>query len=68
MLESLFNSVVGRNSICERLVLSVSLQNTITSSSGEFGLDETSTESKVSIFLNVTILFNQIQQYNLYVR
>ena len=66
MLESLFNSVAGRNFICERLLLFVSPQNTITNSSGEFGLDETSTECKVSIFLNVTILFNQMQPYNLY--
>ena len=51
MLESLFNSVAGRNFICERLLLFVSPQNTITNSSGEFGLDETSTEFKVSIFL-----------------
>ena len=47
MLE--FNSVAGRNFICERLLLFVSPQNTITNSSGEFGLDETSTECKVSI-------------------
>ena len=46
--------------ICERLLLFVSPQNTITNSGGEFGLDDTSTEGKVSIFLNVTILFNQI--------
>ena len=43
----------------------VSPQNTITNSGGEFGLDETSTECKVSIFLNGTILFNQMQAYNL---
>ena len=36
--------------ICERLLLLVSPQNTITNSGGEFGLDETSTECKVSIF------------------
>ena len=54
MLESLFNSVAGRNFICERLLLFVSPQNTITNSSGEFGLDETSTECKVSIFLKRT--------------
>ena len=53
--------------ICERLLLFVSPQNTITNSSGEFGLDETSTECKVSIFLKVTILFNQMQPHNLYV-
>ena len=44
--------------ICERLLLFVSPQNTITMSGGEFGLDETSTEC---------ILFNQMQLYNLYV-
>ena len=53
--------------ICERLVLFVSPQNTITNSGGEFGLDDTSTECKVSIFLKVTILFNQMQPHNLYV-
>ena len=52
---------------CERLNLFVSPQNTITNSGGEFGLDETSTECNVSIFLNVTILFNQMQPYNLYI-
>ena len=51
---------------CERLLLFVSPQNTITSG-GEFELDETSTERKVSTFLKVTILFNQMQPYNLYV-
>ena len=51
--------------ICERLLLFVSPQNTITNSGGKFGLDETSTECKV--FLNVAILFNQMQPYNLYV-
>ena len=44
--------------ICERLLLFASPQNTITNTVGEFGLDETSTECKVSIFLNVTTLFN----------
>ena len=44
--------------MCERLPLFISLQNTITMSGGEFGLDETSTEC---------ILFNQMQLYNLYV-
>ena len=34
------NSVAGRNFICERLLLIVSPQDTITNSSGEFGLDE----------------------------
>ena len=51
----------------QRLLVFVSPQNTITNSGGEFELDETSTERKVSIFLNVTILFNQTQLYNLYV-
>ena len=37
--------------ICERLLLFVLPQNAIANSSGEFGLDETSTECKVSIFL-----------------
>ena len=36
--------------IRERLHLFVSLQKNIINSSGEFGLDETSTECKVSIF------------------
>ena len=53
--------------IYERLLLFVSPQNTITNSGGGFGLDETSTECKASIFLNVTILFNQMEPYNLYV-
>ena len=37
--------------ICEKLILFVSPQNTITNSSGELGLDQTLTERKVSIFL-----------------
>ena len=53
--------------ICERLLLFVSPQNTITNIGGKFGLDETWTECNVSIVLNGTILFNQIQPYNLYV-
>ena len=53
--------------ICERLLPFVSPQNAITNSGGEFGLDETSTESKVSIFLKVTTLFNQMQPYNSYI-
>ena len=44
--------------MCERLLLFVSPQNTITMSGGEFGLGKTSTEC---------ILFNQMQLYNLYV-
>ena len=36
---------------CERRLLFVSHQNAITNSSGEFGLDETSTECTKSIFL-----------------
>ena len=46
------------NNICERLLLFVLSQNTITNSGGEFGLDETSAECKVSILLNVIILSN----------
>ena len=67
MLESLFNSAAGRNFICEKLLLFASPQNTITNSSGEFGPDDISTECKV-FFLNVTILFNQMQPYDLYAR
>ena len=52
--------------ICKKLILFVSTQNTITIIGGKVGLYETSTECKVSIFLNVTILFNQMQPYNLY--
>ena len=43
-----------KNFICERLLLFASPQNTITNSSSEFGLDETLTECKVSIFLKRT--------------
>ena len=68
VLESLFNSVAGRNFVCERLLLFVSPQNTMTNSSVEFRLEKTSTECKVFFFLNATILFNQMQPYNLYVR
>ena len=39
----------------ERLILFASSQNTTSTSGGEFGLDETSTEC---------ILFNQMQLYN----
>ena len=53
--------------ICQRQLLFISPKNTITNSGDEFGLDETSTEWEVSIFLNVTILFNQMKPYNLYV-
>ena len=53
--------------IFERLLLFVSPQDTITNNGTEFGLNETSADWEVSIFLNVTILFNQIQPYNLYV-
>ena len=49
------------NNICERLLLFVSPQNALTNSGGEFGLDEASAECKANIFLNVTILFNQMQ-------
>ena len=50
MFESLFNSIAGRNFICERLLLFVSPENTITNISGKFGLDETLTECKLSVF------------------
>ena len=53
--------------ICERLLLFVSPQNTITNSGNEFGLDEILTECNASIFLNVTILFNQMESFNLHV-
>ena len=36
--------------ICERLLLFVSPQNTITNSGDKFGLDETSTECKAKVF------------------
>ena len=39
--------------ICERPLLFVSPQNTVTNSIGEFGLDQISTKCKASIFLNV---------------
>ena len=45
--------------ICERLLLFVSPKNTITNIGEEFRLDGTSTECKVSIFLNVTNNFIQ---------
>ena len=51
--------------ICERLLLFDSPQNTITNSGGEFGLGETSVLN--DCFLNVTVLFDQMQPYNLYV-
>ena len=41
-----------------RLLLFVSPENIKANSGGEFGLGETSTECNVSIFLNVTTLFN----------
>ena len=44
--------------ICNRLLLFVLSQNTIANSGGEFGLDETSAECKVSILLNVITLSN----------
>ena len=50
----------------EKLLLFVSPQNTIANSSGEFGLDETLTECQV-FFFNMTILFDQMQPYHLYV-
>ena len=54
MFESPFNSIAGRNFICERLLLFVSPENTITNISGKFGLDEILTECKLSIFLKRT--------------
>ena len=45
----------------------VSPQNTIGNNTGGFGLDENLTECKVSIFLNVTTLFDQIQPYHFYI-
>ena len=53
--------------ICKRLLLFVSPQSTITNTGGKCGLEETSTKCNGSIFLNATILFNQIQPFNLYV-
>ena len=52
MLGSLFNGVAGINFLCERLICFT--LKYIKNSSGEFGLDETSTECKVSIFLKHT--------------
>ena len=49
MLESLFDSVAGRNFICERFSICFTSKY-YKNSSGEIGLDETSTECKVSIF------------------
>ena len=49
--------------ICERLALFVSPQNAMANRGGDFGLDETLKECKVSIFLCITILFDQIQPY-----
>ena len=46
--------------------LFVSPQNDITNSSGEFGLEENSTECKVSVLL-VTTLLCQLQPYHLYI-
>ena len=49
------------SNICKKLLLFVSLQNTIANSSGVLALGETLTECKVSIFfLNITILFDQM--------
>ena len=49
MFESLFNSVAGRNFICERLLLFVSPQNTIKNSSGEC-LDQTRPRQSAKYF------------------
>ena len=43
----------------------VSPRNTVANSSGKFELDESSTECKASIFLNITVLFVQMQRYQL---
>ena len=52
----------------KKLLLFVSPQNTIANSGGEFGLDKTLTECKVSIlFFNITILLDEMQPYHLYV-
>ena len=53
--------------IHKKLLLFVSLQNTLANSSREFVLDEALTVSKVSIFLSLTILFDQMQPYHFYV-
>ena len=58
MLFAKFLRTPSLQNIWERLFLFISLQNNIANSSGEFGLDETSTKCNVNIFLNVTILFN----------
>ena len=51
-----------------KTALFVSPQNTIANSIDEFGLDETSHSAKqVFFFLNVIILFVQIQPYHLYI-
>ena len=43
------------------------IENTIIDSGGKSGLDETLTECKVNIFLNVTTLFGKMKPYNFYV-
>ena len=53
--------------ISEGMLLFVSPQNTIANSRGEFGPDETLTECKVSIFLKITVLFDQMQPYHVYI-
>ena len=47
------------------MLLFVSPQSYIANSSGDFGLDKTLTECKVSIFLSITILSRQMQSYHL---
>ena len=60
-------SITSPHNKPQRLLGFLSPQNTIANSFGEFGLDETSAECKGSIFLNVTILFDQMQPYYLYI-
>ena len=52
--------------IWERLLLFVLPQNTIAKGSGVFALDKTLAEGKV-FFLTITILFDQMQPYYLYI-
>ena len=57
---AIFSGTPILKNIYERLLLFVSPQNIIANSSGEFGLDETSTECKVVFFLNSTVLFDHL--------
>ena len=61
MKYAIFSGTPILKNIYEKLLLFASPQNIIANSSGEFGLDETSTECKVSsIFLNSTVLFDHL--------